>query len=57
MKSTNLDAELGVGGKFFFDFFLLLELFRAFDSCDIALIYVYGTYYGKITTKGSPRSI
>ena len=48
MNSTNLDAKLGVGGKVFFsEFFLLSELFRGFDSCDIDLIYVYVSYYGK----------
>ena len=46
MKSTNFEGELGVGGKFVFDFFFFKsELFRGFDSCDIALIHV--SYYGK----------
>ena len=60
MKSTILDAKLGVGGKLFSSFSYIQDLysglFRGFDSCDIALIYVHVSYYGKRTTKGSYRS-
>ena len=52
MKSTILDAKLGVGGKLFSSF-PYNQMFRGFDSCDIALIYVHVSYYGKRTTKGS----
>ena len=56
MKSTILDAKLGVGGKLFSSFSYISYILYYIDSCDIALICVHVSYYGKKITKGGYRS-